>query len=193
MRIGPLPPTPGQNHSAITASPGSSWSQSSPGSSNAGEPPVSPPPIAPPRVESLVFSGLITGSGVSSDPAPPLPARNTDPAPAPPPRNLAGLPPVGSGGLPPAPPAKLPRPVSHESLNSVSVGGGGSHGQQRRSSHAAAPYPPVPYRASDGTPQQAMSPPDPPAGRHHSHTRTRSSPVSLEQTLGEYTCQPILK
>ena len=182
MRIGPLPPTPGQSSAASTGSSTSYWQQSSsPGSTGTSTTEAtSPPPVAPPRVESLAFSGLITGS----EAAPPLPARNPDPAPAPPPRNPAGLPPVGGGGLPPpTPPAKLPRPVSHESLNSVASSSG--HGHQRRGSHAAA----HPYRASGGAGEQAAaSPPsvDLPAGRGHvSHTRTRSSPVSLEQTLGE--------
>ena len=118
MRIGPLPPTPGQSSAASTGSSTSYWQQSSsPGSTGTSTTEAtSPPPVAPPRVESLAFSGLITGS----EAAPPLPARNPDPAPAPPPRNPAGLPPVcgsSGGGLPPpTPPAKLPRPVSHESL-----------------------------------------------------------------------------
>jgi hypothetical protein len=168
MRVGPLPPTPGQAPNSTPPSSASSRSQPSGGD-------ASSPPVAPPRVESLVFIGR-AGGVAGGDAAPPLPARNSDSAPAPPPRNLGGH---LASGLPPPPP-KLPRPVSHESLNSVPVGG---HGHQRRGSHAALPPPTPPFRGG-GTAEQVS----PPGGRSSqgSHTRTRSSPVSLEQTLGEY-------
>jgi hypothetical protein len=161
MRVGPLPPTPGQSAPHWSHSPGGTDPSSS-----------SSPPVAPPRVESLAFMAAGTGDAAA---APPLPARNFDPAPAPPPRNLPG------GLPPPPPPAKLPRPVSHESLNNVPTGGGG---HQRRGSHAAALPPTSPlFRGGGG--EQVSPPADSGGGaRHVSHARTRSSPVSLEQTLG---------
>jgi hypothetical protein len=168
MRVGPLPPTPGQSAPHWSHSPAAS------------DPSSSSPPVAPPRVESLAFMAAGTGDAAA---APPLPARNFDPAPAPPPRNLAG------GLPPPPPPAKLPRPVSHESLNNVPTGGGGYGGHQRRGSHAAALPPTSPTFRGGG--EQASPPADAGGGaRHVSHARTRSSPVSLEQTLGKYGTVP---
>jgi len=170
MRVGPLPPTPGQTNQH--------WSQSHGG--NTADSSSSSPPVAPPRVESLAFIGLAAGS---SEAAPPLPARNFDAAPAPPPRNLVG------GLPPPPPPAKLPRPVSHESLNNVPMGGGGGGGyggHQRRGSHSAALPPSVPTPSRNNGDGEQMSPPSGGVRSHVSHTRTRSSPVSLDQTLGKY-------
>ena len=175
MRVGPLPPTPGGPTSATSFSSSNLpfWSQSPGSTSTGGDSYSSSPPVAPPRVDSLGFIGPAGVGNEAGGAAPPLPARNSEPAPAPPPRNQAG------GGLPPPPP-KLSRPVSHESLNNVSVGSGGGNGHQRRGSHAAA-LPPTSLFRGGGAAGGQVSPPRPSV----SHTRTRSSPVSLEQTLGE--------
>merc|ERR1719318_1376792 len=93
---------------------------------------------------------------------PPLPARNnskvdspSDPAPLPPPRNLS------NAALPPPPPNKFPRHSSHTNLQD----------------HAAPPHPPpLQRRGSQVTPPS-------PSPRPVEHARTRSSPVSLEETL----------
>jgi len=120
--------------------------------------PMSPfTPVAPPRSESM---GLPLIPGLP----PPLPARNpskvdspSEPAPQPPPRNLS------NASLPPPPPNKFPRHNSHENLQSRD--------------HAVAPYPPpIQRRGSQVTPPS-------PTSRPVEHVRTRSSPVSLEQTL----------
>jgi len=113
-------------------------------------------PVAPPRSDSMCLP-LTTGL------PPPLPARNnkvdspSDPAPLPPPRNLS------NASLPPPPPNKFPRHNSHENL------------QPR--DHPPPPHPPpLQRRGSQVTPPS-------PSPRPIEHTRTRSSPVSLEKTL----------
>ena len=111
------------------------------------------PPVAPPRSDSMY--------PVSGLP-PQLPPRNkadsADPAPAPPPRNLS------NASLPPPPPSvgtKFSRYASNENLQPTSPPGDSASvtAVSRRGSQAAPPSP------------------------AHQHTRTRSSPVSLERTL----------